>query len=124
MDLHLSDPDRPPCAVEIKSVTLVKEGIAYFPDAITERGTRHVRDLAHWVSQGGRAALVYLVTRSDATCLRPADRIDRDYGRELRRAARRGVEVYAYGCRFTPAGAVLAERVPVDLTGAATRWPY
>ncbi|MHC4819746.1 MAG: DNA/RNA nuclease SfsA, partial [Planctomycetota bacterium] len=90
------------CLVEVKSVTLRVDGVGAFPDAITERGRRHLETLARLRSM--RRVLVYFVGRADVTAVRPADEIDPAYGRALRRAARAGVEVVAVQARFTRRG--------------------
>ena len=103
------------CWIEAKSVTLVEEGIAYFPDAVTARGKRHVEDLAEAVAHGDRAAVVFVIQRSDAVGFRPHDASDPEFGRALRAAAASGVEVYAYRCRVTREEIFITERVPVML---------
>nr|WP_207161034.1 DNA/RNA nuclease SfsA [Halorhodospira halophila] len=86
----------PPCFVEVKNVTAaVEHGRALFPDAVTERGRRHLEVLTEWVRGGGRAALVFCVQRSDAQEVRPAEAIDPRYADALRAAAAEGVEIRA-----------------------------
>lgn len=89
------------CYVEVKSVTLVEEGIGLFPDAPTTRGRRHVRELMKVVAQGYRAAVVFVIQRDDAHSFAPHDTTDPDFGRALREAITAGVEVYAFRCRVT-----------------------
>ena len=103
------------CWVEAKSVTLVEEGTAYFPDAVTARGKRHVETLARAVARGERGAIVFVVQREDAQRFAPHDASDPAFGQALRAAARVGVEVYAYRCRVTPDTIEIAERIPVLL---------
>lgn len=112
------EPGLPPCLLEVKSVTLVEDGVGLFPDAPTLRGTRHLDELARARSEGLRAAVVFLVQRPDARLFRPHDRQDPAFGEALRRAASRGVEVYAYRCRVDPprVDVVTDEPVPVDLS--------
>nr|WP_274519793.1 DNA/RNA nuclease SfsA [Halorhodospira sp. M38] len=86
----------PPCFVEVKNVTAaVEHGRALFPDAVTERGRRHLEVLADWVRGGGRAALIFCVQRSDALEVRPAESIDPRYVEALREAAAAGVDLRA-----------------------------
>lgn len=107
-------PARPDCVLEVKNVTAaVDEGIALFPDAVSERGSRHLGVLAGVVAQGGRAALVYCVQRDDVREVRPADRIDPVYGEALRHAMAAGVEVYALGAAISPEGIELTTPIPV-----------
>ncbi len=102
------------CFVEVKNVTaLSASGIAIFPDAVSLRGRRHLRELAHWAGTGARAVLCYCVARDDIQEVRPADLIDPDYGQELRTAIAAGVEVYAYCARVTPADIVLYREIKV-----------
>jgi len=84
------------CYVEIKNCTLVEDGIASFPDAKTTRGLKHLVELQEEVRSGNRAVMFYLVQRMDAKMFRPAEDIDPEYARELKKAARAGVEILAY----------------------------
>jgi sugar fermentation stimulation protein A len=101
--------------VEVKNTTLVRDGIAAFPDAVTERGQKHLEELMHVVSQGQRAAMVYCVQRSDCDRFAPADEIDATYGRLLRQAVRAGVEAHAIQATPTPGGVHVARALPVCL---------
>jgi sugar fermentation stimulation protein A len=105
------------CLVEVKSVTLVEDGIGYFPDAVTERGTRHLRELRHARQQGQRAAVVFVVQRGDAEAFAPHDESDPRFGEMLREVVRDGVEAYAYNCQVSLEEVVLDGRVPVMLGG-------
>jgi len=84
------------CLLEVKSATLVKDGIAMFPDAVTERGKRHVNDLAKAKKEGYRACVLFVVQRTDAQAFAPSDETDPEFGKALRNAAVEGVEIYAY----------------------------
>ncbi|MGH7161949.1 MAG: DNA/RNA nuclease SfsA [Planctomycetota bacterium] len=101
--------------LEVKSVTLARDGVAAFPDAVTERGRRHVETLAALRVRGWRSVLLYFVTRTDARSVRPADEIDPDYGRALRAAVRAGVEVIALQARFSRQGVARGPPLPVLL---------
>lgn len=105
----------PDCFVETKSCNLVEDGVALFPDAPTERGTRHVDVLASLVEKGHRAAVVWFVQRDDARYLRPHRAADPAFADALVRAVAVGVEVYAYLCRVTPAGIRVLGTIPVKL---------
>ncbi|MFP4079775.1 MAG: DNA/RNA nuclease SfsA [Ectothiorhodospira sp.] len=104
------------CYVEVKNVTAaVSGGTALFPDAVSTRGSRHLRELMAMVEAGHRAALVFCVQRGDVGRVRPADEIDPEYGRWLRHAAEAGVEVLALGAQVSP-WSICPDRVlPVDL---------
>lgn len=100
IDLLLEAPGLPPCYVEVKNVTAAVEGrVALFPDAVSTRGTKHLREMMAMVAAGHRAALVFCAQRSDVDEVRPADAIDPDYGRTLREARAAGVETYALVAR-------------------------
>ncbi|HKL26232.1 MAG TPA: DNA/RNA nuclease SfsA [Desulfuromonadales bacterium] len=89
--------------VEVKNVTLCCEPkVACFPDAVTVRGQKHLRELAGAVRPGRRAVIFFVVQRHAAEAFAPADDIDREYGHLLRWAAGRGVEVLAYRTTVTP----------------------
>lgn len=114
IDFRLTGAGELPCYVEVKNVTAaVAEGVAQFPDAVSQRGTRHLEQLLRLVEGGNRAALVFCVQRDDAREVRPADTIDPAYGRALRQAQAAGVEVYALGARVTPGVIELERPVPV-----------
>jgi len=84
------------CFVEVKNCTLVENGVAYFPDAVTSRGLKHLVELQHQVNEKNRCVMFYLVQRMDASEFRPAHHIDPAYGRELKRATMGGVEIFVY----------------------------
>ncbi len=111
--LLLGHAHQPECYVEVKNVTLVEQNIAYFPDAVSLRGRKHLEELADMVALGARGVLVYCVQREDATEVRPADGIDPDYGRELRKAIHAGVTVLAYQASVTAAEITLRHALPV-----------
>lgn len=96
LDILLSRGDTDRCYVEVKNCTLVEDGVAYFPDAVTARGLKHLSELCALVSSGNRCAMFYLVQRMDAEIFQPADHIDPEYGRELRRVEALGVEIMVY----------------------------
>ena len=92
------------CFVEVKSVTLLEapagRGIGYFPDAVSERGAKHLRELMQVKADGYRAMLLFCVQHSGIREVRPADHIDTVYGELLRCADDAGVEIIAYKARF------------------------
>ncbi len=101
--------------IETKSVTLVEDGCARFPDAPTTRGTRHVRELLDAAAKGDRAAIVFVVQRIDAYRFAPHDGADPAFGEALRSAADGGVGIYAWTCRVSREAIAIAQRIPVDL---------
>lgn len=101
--------------VEVKSATLVEGSLALFPDAPTTRGVRHLRELREWAGEGGRAAVVFVVQRSDAAALSPHVGNDPAFAAALQDASRAGVRIMAYACQVTRRGASLVRRIPVRL---------
>jgi sugar fermentation stimulation protein A len=93
LDLFLEEPGRRRCYVEIKNCTLVKDGTAMFPDAVTVRGQKHLDELMDLVKTGHRGVIFYLIQRMDAVRFTPAAMIDARYARKLRMARDSGVEV-------------------------------
>lgn len=100
--------------LEVKSCTLVRDGVGLFPDAPTARGRRHLMTLIEGL-KGGRAAAFFLIQRDDAERLKPNEETDPDFAASLREARRKGVEVYAYTSEVTLDGVCIKERVPVVL---------
>ncbi|MCL5027011.1 MAG: DNA/RNA nuclease SfsA, partial [Chloroflexi bacterium] len=105
----------PDCLVEVKSVTLMRDGVGLFPDAPTVRGRRHVTELAEAVRAGHRAAVVFVAQRSDVRSFVPNDALDPAFGAALRAAAAAGVEVHAYGCDVDRERIWLRQRLEVAL---------
>ena len=103
------------CYIEMKSVTLVIDRTAWFPDAPTDRGRKHIETLIRAVKEGHRAAVVFVIQRNDASCLSPYDTHDPEFGAVLRKAAKVGVEVYAFTCTLTQQEIIIAGEVPVLL---------
>jgi sugar fermentation stimulation protein A len=120
IDLLLEAPGRPACYVEVKSVTLRRDGEravsprAEFPDAVTARGAKHLGELARVVQSGGRAVLFYLVQRGDCSRVTVASDIDPGYARAFDEARARGVEVFCYDCQVGPEAIELGRPLPVD----------
>ena len=106
-----------PAFVEVKSVTLGFHGtpVAAFPDARTERGSKHLRELASLARQGVRAVQLYCVNLSAIEAVRPAAEVDPQYAQALQVAVAAGVEVLAYGAELSPAGIRLSRRLEVIL---------
>lgn len=104
-----------PCLLEVKSCTLVKDGIAMFPDAPTKRGTRHVLELAKAKNEGYRACILFIIQRADAYMFKPNDEMDLAFGEVLRQAAECGVEVYAYSSEFVEDKVMLKGKVKVAI---------
>lgn len=99
IDLLLEEPGL--CYVEVKNVTLKRENRAEFPDAVTTRGAKHLRELHEMVRCGHRAVMVYLVQREDCEYFTVAGDIDSEYEKGLRTAIAGGVEVLCYQCKLS-----------------------
>ena len=112
VDFLLSDPARPDCYVEVKSVTLkLAPGLAAFPDAVTTRGEKHLRELMKVVAEGQRGVLLFLVGRGDVTRVRAAEEIDPRYAATLLEAQAAGVEVLAYRAAISEDSLGVSERI-------------
>jgi len=100
IDFLLTDPNKPDCFVEVKSCTLLDEreqaGDGYFPDAITTRGQKHLRELIEMKQQGHRSVLLFAVLHSGIKRVQPADFIDKKYAALFQQATQAGVEVICY----------------------------
>lgn len=102
----------PDIYVEVKSVTLMREaGLAEFPDTVTTRGAKHLRELAQVARGGARAVMFYLVQRTDSQRVAVAGDLDPDYGAAFAEARAAGVEVLAYDCRMGPEEVSLGRRL-------------
>ncbi|MGW8300883.1 MAG: DNA/RNA nuclease SfsA [Desulfobacterales bacterium] len=115
IDLMLTDGGAKRCYVEIKNCTLVDEGIARFPDAVTSRGLRHIIELENLAEAGHRCMMFYFIQRMDAQVFRPADNIDPAYGRRLRQAVEKGIELLAYDVRIDLQGIELNKKIICEL---------
>ncbi|TBU88510.1 DNA/RNA nuclease SfsA [Stutzerimonas kirkiae] len=107
---------RGPAYVEVKSVTLGFDGsaVAAFPDAVTARGARHLRELATLARQGVRAVLLYCVNLTGIEAVRPAREIDAAYAAALDEARASGVEILAYAADISPEEMRLVRRIPLQ----------
>lgn len=101
--------------VEIKGVTLERDGVASFPDAPTERGIKHIRELQRAVENGLEATLVFVVQMKPIKAVMPNDETHPAFGTALREAAAAGVKVVAYDCRVTPDTLEINAPIPVIL---------
>lgn len=115
IDFYLEDhPSLPPCYVEVKSVTLKLDQVAQFPDAVTERGQKHIKELIELKKKGLRAVMLFVVQREDVERMRPATSIDPEYSLLLKEAVNSGVEVIACRCHFHPDGIKFGKIIPVE----------
>lgn len=112
IDFLLTDPEKADCYVEVKSVTLLDEGVGYFPDAKTLRGQKHLRELSAIANKGKRAVLLYCVQHSGIQSVQVAKHIDLDYAKELNQAMLKGVEILCYDCKISPEKIYINQSLP------------
>lgn len=114
-----------PLFLEVKSVTLGFDNstVAAFPDAVTQRGAKHLRELAALARDGVRAVLLYCVNLTGIDAVRPAEEIDGAYANALRDAVDAGVELLAYGVQLTPEEVRIDRRLEVHLDRATALSP-
>lgn len=103
------------CFLEVKGVTLENDGICAFPDAPTERGTKHLRGLKKAAEEGFGAYVLFVIQMSPVKNLHPNDSTDPAFGKALREAAANGVTVLAMDCKITPDSMEIQSPVPVIL---------
>jgi sugar fermentation stimulation protein A len=117
IDFHLTDESGQETFIEVKSVTLLAEDQGYFPDAVTLRGQKHLRELMAMAENGHRAVLLFAVLHSGIKDVKPAAHIDAKYAELLLEASQRGVEIVAYKATFQKENhnftITLANKVPV-----------
>lgn len=104
IDILLSDPQKATCYIEVKSVTLLAEesqGQGFFPDAVTTRGQKHLRELAEMAKNGKRSVLLFIVLHSGIEKVSPAHHIDANYSQLLKIAIEQGVEVLCYKAQLS-----------------------
>ncbi len=116
VDFYLEGhPTLPACYVEVKNVTLKLEGKAQFPDSVSERGQKHLRELMEIKKSGLRAAMLFVVQREDVHLFKPAESLDPEYASLLRQAHNSGVEILVYQCRMNLEELSLGRCLPIEL---------
>jgi sugar fermentation stimulation protein A len=114
VDFLLTGDGKPDAYLEVKNVHFLRsKGRAEFPDSVTDRGAKHLRELAAMRAAGNRAAMLYVVQRSDTTSLSISRDIDPAYGAAFDEARAAGVEMLAYQCRVSPDEITLTTPLPV-----------
>jgi sugar fermentation stimulation protein A len=104
------------CYLEVKNVSLgLKDGLGMFPDAVTTRGQKHLRELIEIKAKKNRAVLLFCVQHTGIRCLEPADSIDPVYGQLLREAKSKGVELLAYSAELSPEQITMKKPVKINL---------
>jgi len=115
IDFLLKAEGRRNCYIEVKSVTLLHEGKGYFPDAVTIRGQKHLRELATVAAEGHRAVLLFAVLHTGIEDVSPARHIDAAYAEQLAQAQQEGVEVLAYQAALSAQGMFLKSPISVTM---------
>ncbi|NRD72447.1 DNA/RNA nuclease SfsA [Shewanella sp. VB17] len=120
IDILLSDDNgkhkkpKPLCYIEVKSCTLLEGEQGYFPDSVTTRGQKHLRELIEMVSLGYRAVLLFVIQHTGISSVKAAKHIDPDYAQRLTQAHQAGVEILAYYTEMSPNQAFLLKSCPVN----------
>jgi sugar fermentation stimulation protein A len=113
VDFLLTHPERAHCYLEVKNCHLRREGtLAEFPDCVAARSAKHLRELEAMVAEGHRAAVLFVVQRTDCDAFAACRELDPGFAAALDHAAGAGVEVLVYGCEMTPARVEIARRLP------------
>ena len=107
--------ERQNCYIEVKSVTLAENDSGYFPDAVTERGQKHLRELMSVAAAGDRAVILFAVLHSAIDRFSPAHHIDARYAQLLIEAQTKGVEILVYKAELSAHGMTLKEPLPITL---------
>ena len=113
--LHKQPPSHHQAFLEVKGVTLEEEGVVLFPDAPTERGVKHLRELIRCLKQGYEAYVIFVVQMAAAKYFRPNDQTHPQFGEALREAAAAGVKVLTFTCQVTPDSLILDQPLPLKL---------
>ena len=101
--------------VEVKGVTLEKDSLALFPDAPTERGVKHINELAECLNDGYKAKILFVIQMENVSAFSPNDEMHRQFGDALRNARESGVEILAVNCIVTEDSMLIKENVPIIL---------
>ncbi len=116
VDFYLEGhPSRPACYVEVKNVTLKLDGMAQFPDSVTERGQKHLKELIEIKKRGLDAAMLFIVQREDVSAFKAATFLDPEYAALLSLAHKSGVEILVYQCRMGLQELSLGQSLPIEL---------
>lgn len=101
--------------VEVKGVTLEKDGVALFPDAPTERGVKHINELVECISDGYKAKILFVIQMEDVKSFSPNDAMHKAFGDALRNAHNSGVEIMAVNCIVTEDSMIIKENIAIVL---------
>ena len=113
-DFYFENKDRK-AFLEVKGVTLEKDGRVFFPDAPTERGTKHLNELCRCIEKGFNAYVLFIVQMKNVKSFSPNDETDPAFAKALRTAAEKGVKILCYDCFVTENEMIIKDEVPVIL---------
>lgn len=116
LDFVLQKDGKPPCYLEVKNVHLKKDTYAAFPDAVTDRGTKHLEELISLKQQGAQAVQLYIIQRSDLSAFTFAHWIDPVYAKTASKAKEAGVIFLAYNCTITSSEISLLGKIPITFS--------
>ncbi|EJD6368324.1 DNA/RNA nuclease SfsA [Providencia rettgeri] len=111
IDFFLSNSELPDCFIEVKSVTLLENGHGFFPDAVTLRGQKHLRELSQIAKEGKRAILLFVALHTGIHVASAAAHIDKKYAQLLEEARQSGVEVLCYQADITVQQMALGKQI-------------
>lgn len=100
---------------EVKGVTLLNDGVALFPDAPTERGVKHIRELIECTKEGYEAYILFVIQTQKVDCFSPNDKTHKQFGDALREAEKTGVKILAVNCDVTPDEMTINKEIPINL---------
>ena len=113
IDFFMQADGMPDCYLEVKSMTLCENSLGLFPDAVTQRGTKHANELAELAKAGHKAVLLFCAQHSGISNFNIASHIDEKYAHAVAEAQKSGVEVICYGCNFSSDFIELAQSIPI-----------
>lgn len=114
-DFYVEDCKGKKAYIEVKGVTLEENGVARFPDAPTERGVKHIKELCKAKEQGFGAFIIFVIQMKGVSLLEPNDVTHPAFGEALREANEKGVVILAYDCKVTPDSMAISEPIVVKL---------
>lgn len=115
IDILLTDEKKSDCFIEVKSCTLLDQGSGFFPDSVTTRGQKHLRELMAMCDAGHRAVLLFIVQHSGIEAVSPAFHIDEQYAELFIQAQEAGVEMLAYSAKMSPNEVKVSKPLPIRL---------
>lgn len=109
--------DKKKIFIEVKNCSLAEKSTALFPDAVTQRGTKHLLELAELARQGFQTGVIFCIQREDVDCFTPAAEIDPVYTETIEKVHKEGVKVLAYKAGVRPESITIIQKIPVFLSG-------